>query len=100
MQEPALLNTVETTASNEQILSAVNAKTFSNTSSKDVYTQQLPKEFWANENLHIVLGCDSGLLIKHLIATGIPHNAAYLFIEHKAIIDTIKALTPELKDYG
>lgn len=83
-----------TTPFGEQYLPAVGGKPFEEKLSEQVYQQQLSDQFWREGCLHIVLGSDSGLLIKHLMKKCVPKHSYYLFIETEQLLDSVKKLCP------
>ncbi len=76
----------------DKYLPSVNGDVFNRTGSRHIFQQQFKQAFWLEEYCHIVLGSDSGLLIKHLLAEGIPKGSLYLFIELDSFIEPIKHL--------
>ncbi|MCF6211285.1 MAG: DUF115 domain-containing protein [Gammaproteobacteria bacterium] len=74
----------------ETYLHAVNRDAFNKIGSQAVFQQQLPDNLWAEDRLHIIIGTDSGLLIRHIQAHGVPPGSRFLFIELTEIIELVK----------
>ena len=74
----------------ESYLHAVNRDAFNKIGSQAVFQQQLPDNLWEEDHLHIIIGTDSGLLIRHIQNRGIPAGSRFLFIELAEIIERVK----------
>lgn len=74
----------------ETYLHAVNRDAFNKIGSQAVFQQQLPDNLWEEDRLHIIIGTDSGLLIRHIQNRGIPAGSRFLFIELVEIIERVK----------
>lgn len=91
------MNPAAQTANNsfgDSYLPAISGDIFNQSSATQVFEKFLNPDFWQQGVLHIVLGSDCGLLIKHLLAKGIPNNSAYIFVEPSSFIDQVKTLCP------
>ncbi len=74
----------------ESYLHAVNRDAFNKIGSQAVFQQQLPDNLWEEDRLHIIIGTDSGLLIRHVQAHGVPPGSRFLFVELTEIIELVK----------
>ena len=74
----------------ESYLHAVNRDAFNKIGSQAVFQQQLPDNLWREDCLHIIIGTDSGLLIRHIQAHGVPPGSRFLFIELAEVIKLVK----------
>ncbi|WP_339672305.1 6-hydroxymethylpterin diphosphokinase MptE-like protein [Dasania marina] len=98
----AASNTLQKTHSNrfnDTYMPAITPEEFEREGAQHVFQKHFKTQLWLTHSLHIVIGSDSGLLIKHLIKQGLPNSAVYLFVELDHLIDTVKAITPELQQW-
>ncbi len=80
----------------ESYLHAVNRDAFNKIGSQAVFQQQLPDNLWQKDRLHIIIGTDSGLLIRHIHAHGVPPGSRFLFIELAEVIELVKQRLSDL----
>ncbi|MCR8921368.1 DUF115 domain-containing protein [Dasania sp. GY-MA-18] len=99
-QEPSLPLAITTNQFGEQYLPSINKNVFTSHGSKHAFQKQFKNELWETGTFHIIVGTDSGLLIKYIIEHGIPEDSRFLFIEPNSLIDTIKTLVPDLEQYS
>ena len=82
----------------ERYLRGINRSTFDTVGSEILFRRQL-KDLLREDHFHIVIGTDSGLLLRYLRRTGLPRGARYLFIEHPEVIALIEEeITSQLLD--
>lgn len=84
----------------EAYLYNLNRNSFSKIDSRNTFDQALPTSFLSPSTFNIVIGTDSGLLPKYLLARGIPDGSRYIFIEPQTILESLNAhnLLPEQND--
>ncbi len=80
----------------ETYLHAVNRDAFNKIGSQAVFQQQLPDNLWQEDRLHIIIGTDSGLLIRHIQNRGVPPGSRFLFIELAEVIEPVKQRISDL----
>jgi len=77
----------------EKYLSSVTGNTFAQTRSSDIYQKFYGKNTFQEDQFHIIIGTDSGLLIRHILK----HNnksCRYLFVDFAPVIDLIRHQIP------
>jgi hypothetical protein len=88
-----LPETFRTNKHNEKYLYHVNRNAFHGEKSADIFKQHFTDKLLNNETFYIILGTDSGLLIRHIIEQRKQvKDTRYLFIELPELIDTIRPL--------
>ena len=80
----------------ESYLHAINRDAFNKIGSQAVFQQQLPDNLWQEDRLHIIIGTDSGLLIRHIQNRGVPPGSRFLFIELAEVIEQVKQRLSDL----
>jgi len=84
----------------DRYLYPVNRDTFRRIGAHDRYKKQFGEGLFTEKTLHILVGTDSGLLLRHLNATTIPDASRYVFIELPHVIQRLKqdGLLEELQE--
>ena len=67
-----------------------NAKSFEKQSSSEVLDKYFSQVFVKEDTFYLIIGADSGLLIRYLFEKGLPKGARFLFIEQPQYIEHIK----------
>lgn len=75
----------------EKYLYSLNRNTFSTDISSNVFSKHFSNGLLKDDRLYIIIGSDSGLLIKYIGEQGIPNNTRYLFIELPCVINKIES---------
>lgn len=65
----------------DRYLYPVNRDTFRRIDAKSLFKQKFGDLFFREKTLHVIVGTDSGLLLRYLTENGLPEGARYLFIE-------------------
>ena len=74
----------------ESYLYAINRDAFNKIGSQAVFQQQLPDTVWEKDRLHIIIGTDSGLLIRHIQDRGVAPGSRFIFIEQAEVIEPVR----------
>lgn len=82
----------------EAYLHAVNRDAFNKIGSQAVFQQQLPDNLGEEDRLHIIIGSDSGLLLRHVHDRGVPPGSRFLFIELPEVIEAIRQAVADLPE--
>jgi len=82
----------------EAYLHSVNRDAFSKVGSQAVFQQLLPKNLEDEDRLHIIIGTDSGLLIRDIQNRGVPKGSRFLFIELPDIIEQVQTRITDLPE--
>jgi len=83
----------------EKYLYSVNRHTFENESSENIYQKHFNDSLLDEETIYIILGTDSGLLIKYLLTQELSENSRYVFVELPSFIEKIKAEIPDINEH-
>jgi len=86
MEQPRFL----TNAFGERYLYEANRTTFNGLGSAGVFERHFGESLFRKDTLNIVIGTDSGLLIRHVQSQGVPEGSRYLFIELDALLPSIQ----------
>lgn len=65
----------------DRYLYPVNRDTFRRIDAKSLFKQKFGELFFREKTLHVIVGTDSGLLLRYLTDNGLPEGSRYLFIE-------------------
>ncbi|ABQ28234.1 6-hydroxymethylpterin diphosphokinase MptE-like protein [Geotalea uraniireducens] len=84
--EPFLTNSF-----GDRYLYSVNRNAFNDLGSETLYENTYGEKLFAEYKLNIVLGTDSGLLIKHVLEKGIPAGSRYIFVELDGVVAALRA---------
>ncbi|MEY2700598.1 MAG: hypothetical protein RIQ52_1353, partial [Pseudomonadota bacterium] len=71
-------------------LPEVNASSFDRDGAATVYRRQYGEELFLPNSLYVIVGSDSGRLMRHIAESGRPHRSRYLFVELDELIETIR----------
>lgn len=74
----------------DRYLHEVNRGTFNRLGSGSVFRQHFGERLFLKDTLHIVVGTDSGLLLRHVLHSGIPEGSRYLFLELEPLLPVIE----------
>lgn len=78
----------------EYYLASVNRKSFEVIDSRTLYNKKFKEEFEINDNLNIIIGSDSGLLIKYIMEKSIPKGSKFIFIELHEVLNILSIEIP------
>jgi len=73
----------------ERFLYEVNGSVFNVTGSETVYNKFFGEGLFQDDTLYVILGSDSGLLVKYIEKTGVPEGSRYLIIEDEQILSAL-----------
>lgn len=82
----------------DRFLYAVNGNAFSQVGARNLYRAHYKESLLQANTLHVIVGSDSGLLIRHIMEQGVPEGSRYLFIEAEPLIPLIRAVIPGLHE--
>jgi tetratricopeptide (TPR) repeat protein len=74
----------------DRYLPQVNGSAFNQVGSAALYHRHFGEGLWAEDSFNIVVGCDSGLLARHVLSHGIPKGTRFLFVELPDLLDTVR----------
>jgi tetratricopeptide (TPR) repeat protein/uncharacterized Rossmann fold enzyme len=75
----------------DRYLHDVNRGVFDRLGATAVFEQHFGKKLFAKDALHIVVGTDSGALVRHVRRKGVPEGSRYLFLELDGLLPVIRA---------
>lgn len=81
----------------DELLYEVNRNTFNLLGANALYEAHFEKRLDQEDTLYIVIGTDSGLLMKWILDRDTPAGSRYLFIEPEGLIDPIGQKYPGIK---
>lgn len=73
----------------EEYLYSINRNSFEKESSHSIFSRLYDEKLEKEHTFYLVLGTDSGLLLKHLLEQKKPDDTQYLFIELPEVIEQI-----------
>ena len=73
----------------DRYLYPVNRETFHRTGAYAQYKKHFGEALFAEKTLHILIGTDSGMLLRHINKTNVPDACRYVFIELPQVIDRL-----------
>lgn len=84
----------------DRYLYPVNRESFNRLGSSAVFQAYFGERLFAENTLHIVVGTDSGLLLRYIAGRGVPLGSRYLFIELPELLSRLhqEGLTELLGD--
>ena len=84
----------------EKYLYEVNRATFSQIDADTLYCQHFGERLTTPNSLHLIVGCDSGLLLRYLLQDSSVESNLYLIIEPEEVRDRLLSenLLPDLPD--
>lgn len=74
----------------DRYLYAVNRDAFNKVGSDALYRSFFGDKLSAEYQFNVIIGTDSGILIKHIINSGIPTGARFLFIELPEVLNALE----------
>ncbi len=81
----------------EPYLYEVNRNAFAHEPSATIFRRYFGDALLKKDSLYVILGSDSGLLIRYLLDTGLPDGSRYLILEPPEIADLIVNQVPEIR---
>ncbi len=75
----------------DRYLHDVNRGVFNRLGADAAFEQHFGKKLFAKDTLHIVIGTDSGALLRHVQRRGVPEGSRYLFLELDELLPVIRA---------
>ena len=79
----------EENAWGERFIPDINRETFLRERSSDYYKYNLNLDLNAQNTLHVVIGSDSGLLLKHLAENMTGEGSCVVIIEHDEVYSVV-----------
>ena len=70
----------------DKYLYSVNGSTFAKMPAPEVYKDFFGENLFKEESLFLVIGTDSGLMIKYIIEQGVPEDSRFIFLELPEVI--------------
>ncbi|VEE63427.1 Uncharacterized protein conserved in bacteria [Shewanella putrefaciens] len=89
LPQTQILNTFSISRFNEIYLPSVNRNVFETLDSKTLYKRHLNYDFNAQDQLHIFIGLDSGLLANYILNQPLSLGCRYLFVELPEILELL-----------
>ena len=80
----------------ESYLYEVNRNTFNQIGCEAVYSRHIDERLFLADTLHVIVGTDSGLLVRHLVNHGLPEGSRYVFVELPELLPPVEALLADL----
>ena len=68
----------------------VNNSTFNQAGSYEFYKWHYSSRLHKKDKLYLIVGCDSGLLLRYLVAEPIPQGSRYLVVELPSVLDFLQ----------
>ena len=75
----------------DRYLHEVNRATFNGLGAASAFQRHFAETLFPRDTLNIIIGTDSGLLVRHVQHQGVPDGSRYLFLELDALLPTIRA---------
>jgi len=94
-QKTNILNTFAISQFDEYYLPSINREQFENLNSKTQYDTAFKRGFLQKNNLHLVIGMDSGLLANYVMEMGISEGSRFIFIELDCVLNLLKVDIPD-----
>jgi len=73
----------------DRYLYEINRNAFSQVGSEALFDKVFKGKVLSIDELYILIGTDSGLLVKYLIAKSIPETSRYIFVEHPSVLQLL-----------
>ncbi|MGS0727056.1 6-hydroxymethylpterin diphosphokinase MptE-like protein, partial [Shewanella sp. 0m-11] len=96
--QSANLNTFNTFAIsqfNEYYLPSVNRQAFEKVDSKTHFDKMFKASFTRENQLHIIIGLDSGLLANYVLELAFPEDSQFIFVELETVLDVLSVDIPD-----
>lgn len=77
----------------DRYLYSVNRDGFEVLGANAVFEQSFSDKLFNEDTLYIIIGTDSGLLLRYLDGAGLPKGTRYIFVELPHIIDRLEAIS-------
>jgi hypothetical protein len=75
----------------DRYLYRINRESFNQLGSAAVFQAYFGERLFAEHTLHVVVGTDSGLLLRHIAGRGVATGSRYLFIEPEPVLERLQA---------
>lgn len=75
----------------DRYLHEVNRGTFNGLGSASVFQRHFAQRLFASDTLNIIIGTDSGLLVRYVQQQGVAQGSRYLFLELDGLLPAIRA---------
>ncbi len=79
-----------TNAFGDRYLYEVNRTTFNDVGAASVFKRHFDDRLFPKDTLNIIVGTDSGLLIRYVQSQGVPDGSRYLFLEVDALLPVVR----------
>lgn len=76
----------------DEYIYGINREAFAKTGSAAVFDGYFGAELFDEHRLNVVIGTDSGLLIRHILRKGLPRGTRYLFIEPPHVLERLEEM--------
>jgi hypothetical protein len=83
-QEPFLANQF-----GDKFLYSVNRESFKKLGSDELFREHYGESFFKKDTLYLMVGTDSGLLVKYLLKRGIPEGSRFIFLELPHVLERL-----------
>jgi hypothetical protein len=80
----------------DRYLYNVNRNAFDQTGAETLFRRHYGESLFDKDRLTVVIGTDSGMLLKHVLQTGVPEGSRFLFFELDYLLPAIEAETEAL----
>jgi uncharacterized Rossmann fold enzyme len=80
----------------DRYLYDVNRNAFNQTGAETLFRRRYGESLLDKDSLTIIIGTDSGLLVRHVMQAGVPEGSRFLFYELDHLLPTIEAETQDL----
>ncbi len=75
----------------DRYLHEVNRTTFNGLGAASAFQRHFGERLFPRDTLNIIIGTDSGLLVRHVLRQGVPDGSRYLFLELDELLPTVRA---------
>ena len=74
----------------DRYLYEVNRNAFNQVGSEAVFHKHFGKSLLRENHLYLLVGTDSGLLLRHLLKKGLPEGSRYIFVELPSVLSALR----------
>ncbi|GIU34835.1 DUF115 domain-containing protein [Shewanella schlegeliana] len=92
---PNTFNTFAISQFNEYYLPSVNRQIFETIDSKTHFDKLFKIEFAKENQLHVIIGIDSGLLANYVLESSLPADSQFIFVELDSVLELLNVEIPE-----
>jgi tetratricopeptide (TPR) repeat protein len=84
----------------DRYLYRVNSNAFNKIGAGALFRRHFGTSLWQEDSLNLVVGTDSGLLLRHVQEHGVPAGSRFLFVEPPAVLEHVRPLLDLSRDSG